>query len=62
MSRFKEGKRITAAIEHKNSSELQWALEYCKSRLAFASLKSHIKHWNKQIKNITTTLESIESE
>ena len=28
MSRFKEGRRITAALASKNSAELKWAQEY----------------------------------
>jgi hypothetical protein len=30
MTRFKELKRIDAAIEHKNNAELLWALGYCR--------------------------------
>lgn len=52
MTRFKELKRIEAAISHKNLEELKWAESYCKSRLASASMKEHQKHWNKLLKKI----------
>jgi hypothetical protein len=47
MTRFKELKRIEAAIEHKNNADLQWALEYCRMRLSLAPRKDHQKHWQK---------------
>ena len=45
MTRFKELRRIEAAISHKNESELAWAESYCHMRLASSSLKEHRKHW-----------------
>ena len=60
MSRFKEARRIEQAIKHKNTEELAWALEYCKSRVAFAKLKVHQKRWKKQITEIEAILGSIE--
>jgi hypothetical protein len=53
MSRFKEGRRITAAIEAKNRKELEWAEGYCRSRLALASRKDHIKHWQALLRQIS---------
>jgi hypothetical protein len=52
MTRFKELRRIESAIEHENASELQWARDYCKSRLQFAKLKDHQKHWRNLIRRI----------
>ena len=52
MTRFKEKKRIDAAIEHENKTELEWGLGYCQQRLAIAPLKSHQKHW----KNLKTKI------
>ena len=52
MSRFKEGKRIAAAIEHKNKNELLRAIEHCQIRLSLATIKEHKKHQNKLIKNM----------
>ena len=54
MTRFKELKRIEAAIEHKNKDELNWSLVYCKQRLKLAALNPHVKHWAKLIKKIET--------
>lgn len=52
MSRFKEGRRIAAAIEAKNRKELEWAEGYCRSRLSLASRKDHIKHWQALLRRI----------
>jgi len=56
MIRFKELKRIEAAIDHKNKSELEWSLAYCRNRLSIASLKQHQKHWKKLISELENTL------
>lgn len=47
MTRFKELQRIETAIKHRNQSELEWALSYCKMRWGIASRKDHRKHWHK---------------
>ena len=62
MSRFKENRRINEAIKHRNSSELLWALEYCQSRLSIATMKEHIKHWNKFIERIKSALSETDDE
>jgi len=56
MSRFKEGRRITAAIESKNQNELEWAEQYCRSRLSLAVRKDHIKHWQALLRQIGAAL------
>lgn len=60
MTRFKEQRRIDKAIEHKNIEELKWALNYCRSRLDIAPLKSHVKRWEKQIKLVEAAILSAE--
>ncbi len=60
MTRFKEQRRIEAAIKHRNSQELAWALSYCQQRLELSSVKQHEKHWMKLIKEIEQTMEEIE--
>jgi hypothetical protein len=45
MTRFKELQRIEDVIKHRNTSELEWALDYCKMRLGIALRKDHQKHW-----------------
>jgi len=45
MTRFKELQRIETAIEHKNQTDLQWALDYCMMRLKVAQRKEHTKYW-----------------
>jgi len=57
VSRFKEQRRIDQAIEHKNSSELEWALGYAEKRLDISSMKHHDKHWLKIKKKITQAIE-----
>ena len=52
MTRFKELRRIEAAISHRNESELDWAESYCKSRLSIAPMKEHQKHWQKLLRQI----------
>ena len=59
MTRFKELKRIETAIKHKNNSELLWSLEYCENRLSNSTMKEHIKHWNKLIKQVKNTISEI---
>jgi hypothetical protein len=49
MTRFKELRRIELAIKNKDNKELLWALSYCKMRLKLATMKQHIKHWQKLI-------------
>jgi hypothetical protein len=58
MTRFKELRRIEDAIEHKNRTELQWALGYCRMRLGIASRKEHEKHWRKIEAKVRRALES----
>jgi hypothetical protein len=60
MTRFPELSRIQAAIKHKNQSELQWALGYCKKRLSIASHKHHLKTWNDRIREIEAALEELD--
>ena len=62
MTRFKESKRIEAAIKHKNNSDLLWAQKYCQSRLSTSTMKEHKKHWNKLINTIENVLSEIENE
>jgi hypothetical protein len=56
MTRFKELRRIEAAIEHKNKSDLEWALGYCKIRLQTAPRKDHQQHWRKIEKEVRNAL------
>lgn len=56
MTRFKELKRIESAIEHKDKKEILWALDYCKSRLQFAKMKSHVKHWTKLVDKLKSEI------
>jgi hypothetical protein len=45
MTRFKELKRIQAAIQHRTESELRWAAEYCRMRVKTAILNKHKSFW-----------------
>jgi hypothetical protein len=52
MTRFKELKRIEAAISHKDVEQLNWAEAYCRERLASANMKEHQKHWRKLLNKV----------
>ena len=56
MTRFKELRRIELAIKNKDEKELLWALGYCEMRLKLATMKQHIKHWQKLIDELNDTL------
>jgi hypothetical protein len=57
VTRFKELQRIEIAIKHKNTTELQWALDYCRMRLGIAARKEHVKHWQQLEKRIIRALD-----
>lgn len=60
MTRFKELKRIGAAIERNNQPELRWALGYCTMRIQIATRKDQLKHWRQlenKVKAVLNTLE-----
>jgi hypothetical protein len=57
MSRFKEGRRIAAALESKNSAELRWAQGYCRMRVGGAARKDHTKHWTALLRKVESALE-----
>jgi hypothetical protein len=58
VTRFKELRRIEAAIEHKNKAELEWSISYCKMRLQISPRKQH-KHWQQLERRIRDTMESV---
>ena len=58
MTRSRELRRIEAAIEHRNESELQWALRYCEARQRLA--KTHSSHWYRIEKRIRAALAEID--
>ena len=60
MTRLKELRRIESAIDHQNLEELEWAKNYCKSRLSYAQRKDHIKAWQKRLDEITKAMETDE--
>jgi hypothetical protein len=45
VTRFKELRRIEAAIKDKDQRSLAWALSYCEMRIKIANRKDHEKHW-----------------
>jgi hypothetical protein len=60
MTRFQELQRIRLAIQHKNDSELQWALGYCQMRVGiagqFSKGKAQQKHWSKIERQVRAAL------
>ena len=61
MTRFKIQKRIEAAIQSADKNELRWALDYCESRLAHATMNHHKKHWRELIEQTQAALERTEA-
>jgi hypothetical protein len=57
VTRFKELQRIEVAIKHKNTTELRWALDYCRMRLGIAARKEHVKRWQELEKRILRALD-----
>ena len=45
MTRFKEKRRIEAAIKNKDIRDLEWAQGYCAMRIRLATRADHEKHW-----------------
>jgi hypothetical protein len=60
MTRFKELRRIETAIEHRNESELQWALRYCEARQRLA--KTHSSFWYRIEKRIRAAFTAIQQD
>ena len=59
MARFKELKRIEAAIKHKDQVELQWAIGYCKMRLTITGNGDHEKYWRQMERRVTQALDEL---
>jgi len=61
MSRFKEKRRIDAAIDHENKAELKWALGYCEMRVKAArsvlTMRKQEKYWLGMEKRVREALE-----
>lgn len=62
MTRFRELRRIDAAIEHENMAELRWAAAYCEMRLKHATMKHHHKYWTKIERRVQSALEKANRE
>lgn len=60
MTRFKELKRIEAALQLRDVAELQWALGYCRLRIQIATRKDHTKHWRLLENKVKTALAALE--
>jgi hypothetical protein len=61
MTRFKELRRIQAAIEHKNQEELQWALAYCQMRSKVATqvhpMRKQERYWRQMESRVRAAIE-----
>jgi hypothetical protein len=66
MTRFKELRRIEAAIDHKNKAELLGSLGYCQTRVETAkmvhSMRRQEKFWRGTEKKVRAALEQMRSE
>jgi hypothetical protein len=58
MTRSKELRRIEAAIEQRNESELRWALAECELRKKWVKVHSHL--WYRVEKEIRAALAEVE--
>jgi len=62
MTRFKELRRIQEAIEHKNQTELEWALGYCQMRCKTArevySMRMQEKYWHQMGQKVRAATEN----
>ena len=62
MTKFKELKRIEIALEHENEAELQWALDYCTTRVKTAeivyTMRKQAAFWRKMERKVRSALES----
>jgi hypothetical protein len=58
MTRFKELRRIEAAIKNKDHNELLWALGYCEMRMKTSTMKHHTKHWQKWTDEVKDAMSS----
>ena len=59
MTRFNELKRIQAAIQHRNESELRWADDYCRMRVRLAVLSKHKSYWKRIQRDIDRALQQL---
>ncbi len=60
MTRFKEGRRIDAAIKGRDPPELQWAHGYCRMRIQYAVRKDHRKTWENRLREVQAAMEQQE--
>lgn len=60
MTRFKEKRRIDAAIKNGDFAELKWALGYCQMRLRLSTVAYHVKYWRKTLKNVESAINKVE--
>jgi hypothetical protein len=56
MTRFKEKRRIDAAIGNRDVPELKWAQAYCRMRINLASRKDHLKTWQQQLSEVESAM------
>jgi hypothetical protein len=65
MPRFKQSRRIEAAIEHRNEKELRWALDYCVIRISLAgqtaTMKRQQTYWRGVERKVRTALAGVET-
>jgi hypothetical protein len=60
VTRFKESKRIEAAIRFKSIVELQWSKRFCEHRLTLPNLPKHAEsHW-RRVTRVESALDEAE--
>jgi hypothetical protein len=56
VTRFKELRRVEAALVHKSEVELRWAQKFCEFRLGLSKDKRGASQWRKRLKEVEAAL------
>jgi len=59
MTRFKELRRLEAALERGDLAELRWGLEFCNEMLRSLRLKSGVDMWRKLKSQVLEKIEEV---
>ncbi len=58
MTKFKELRRIQRAIENQDVMDLEWAANYCRTRIKIATKKDHAKYWRNILRDVESAISS----
>ena len=60
MTRFKELERIDTALESGAQGDLEWAINYCESRIAISPSLRHERAWRQRLAKVRARLGATE--